>query len=161
MELKPISAKIEVIGRMKDFGGNKRVNIKVRDGEVTWLSLVSKEEVVADFIEKYRPGDEILALCKIHEGRDYLGNPRVEYWIQEVSKLEEVEAVLDVVGVDKYVVDCINRAIRIVKKSNLGSFDIPTAMPVIAEVFSKIARHEHYVSAEKWVSAQRSKNSYF
>lgn len=61
---------------MKDFGINKRVNIRISNGEVRWLSLVSKEEVVEDFVKKYSPGDEILALCRAHVGRDYQGNPR-------------------------------------------------------------------------------------
>lgn len=70
------------------------------------------------------------------------------YWIQEVSKLEEVAAPKNVVGVDKYFVDCIDRAIRIVKKSDLGSYDPSTLIPVIAEVFSKIARHEHCITKD-------------
>ena len=114
-----VKGRIKLIGSMKDFGNNKRVNIKLEDSDVEWISLVSSEKVVQDFIKSHKEGDEIKAICKVHKGKDHKGKERDELWIQAISK----DSSPDFLAVDKWIIENLQRAAKIVDKSKVAKSD--------------------------------------
>jgi len=140
--IKQVSGTIDLIGKVKDFGQNKRVNIKLKDSDEEWISLVSSEEVVNEFLERFKAGDKIVATCKVHEGKDYQGKARAELWIQDIVSIKKAsEVVADALAVDKYFVDALKRAARIVDKAKVAATQEGRDY-LIAAVFLKVALHE-------------------
>jgi hypothetical protein len=136
-----ITGVIDLIGRPKDFGQNKRVNIRLTGAPVEWISLVSSEGVVEEFLQEYEVGDRISAICKAHEGKDPQGNPREELWIQEVSKVKEAprETRGDTVAVDKHFIETLKRAAKVVDESRVAKTNAGRDF-LVAAVFLKSGR---------------------
>lgn len=145
-----IEGTIELVSRTKDFGNNKRVNIKLKDSQVEWISFVSTRDRVEKFKKEYTSGNRIHAKCKVHEGRDSWGNPRKELWIQEVSKVKRVGAVKkeNILEVDQYFIEQLKRAEKIAKRAGMLTKNGEKYAGIVSSIFAKISRHEFYIEEE-------------
>jgi hypothetical protein len=146
-----VTGVIDLIGRPRVFGQNKRVNIKLRDAPIEWISLVSKPETVKEFTDAFRQGDKIRAICRAHNGRDVNGTPRMELWVQRITKLQAVKEVsTDTLAVDKHYIEAANRAVRIYRQVKKGGLSEEETRGLLAAIFDKLARPEFYLKeAEK------------